>query len=49
MHLEVATTLQGDFEKKMTEFSGEVKDRHQRAPDVAAAHDARIEGLEHSQ
>jgi hypothetical protein len=49
IHVEVLTHMHEDFEKKMTEYAGEVKDAINRLANIAAAHEERIERLEDKQ
>ncbi len=39
MHLEVVTQMHEDFEKRMTQYSADLKDAIKRLANVAAAHD----------
>jgi hypothetical protein len=49
VHVEVLTHMHQDFEKKMTEYAGEVKDAITRLTNIVAAHEERIERLEDQQ
>jgi hypothetical protein len=39
MHLELLTGMHQDFEKRMTQYSADVKDAIARLANIAAAHD----------
>jgi len=46
MHVEVLTHMHRDFEKRMTDYAGDVKDAINRLANIAAAHEERIDRLE---
>jgi len=46
MHLEVLTGMHQDFEKRMTQHSADVKEAIGRLANIAAAHNAVIDGHE---
>jgi hypothetical protein len=46
MHLEVVTHMHEDSEKRMTQYSADVKDAIKRLANIAAAHDEALEDHE---